>query len=50
MYSYQQVSGRLAVSDVGEFTDSAVVVGVSFWSITTIPGQDKRKALKSIVE
>jgi hypothetical protein len=24
MYSYQQVSGRLAVSDSGEFTDSAV--------------------------
>lgn len=50
MYSYQQVSGRLAVSDVGEFTDSALVVRVSLESITIIVQLDKKEILKHIVK
>jgi hypothetical protein len=42
MYSYQQVSGRLAENDVGGFIDSAVAARLSFWSITTYLDRTRR--------
>jgi hypothetical protein len=44
------VSGKLAVSDAGEFTDSAVVVRVSLESITIIRQLNKKEISKYIVK
>lgn len=50
VYSHQQESGRLAVSDVSEFRDSALVVRISLESITIILQLDKKEILKHIVK